>query len=458
LKTLRTAIVVLLCLSVTLVVSAQTTGRTGKTGTTRPTTTAAAAKPAKPAATRTAGTLATVNGSAILHAHVNNAISQRWAAAIIRSLIDSRLILLEARRVAIKVSPEEYQRAYNEVRAAFPTEAAFQRHLHLLGLTAQAFADNLNHSLLLDKLIRRECAVTDDEALRYYDGHKEAYTTPGKVHLLAIVTGTVEDAYLARERLAAGDKFEAVAKDLSIHQSKENGGDMGWLQPGDLPDPALNDAIFALDPGAVSSPLRSGNTYYVAQVKERKPGQVVTFAEARAKIVERLAEDKILSQEEYLRMLARKANIVVGWAPVTYLTEEYRRLHDIRVIVDGRTLELETLPYRLTDGTIMVPAKPLFQALGARLDLVAGKTLTASTPAGKVKLIIGSASALVGEEGKQVMDMKQAPVSRAGTLFIAPRIPLQALGAKMVWSVARNAVIVTTAIKPTTPAALDKQP
>jgi len=60
----------------------------------------------------------------------------------------------------------------------------------------------------------------------------EKQEEPEQAHVQAILAGSKGEAEEIRARLMAGEDFTALAKELSQHQeSKENGGDLGWLPP-----------------------------------------------------------------------------------------------------------------------------------------------------------------------------------------------------------------------------------
>lgn len=409
--------------------------------------------------------LAKVNGSPISQAHLDQAISNRWAGPIMQALIEDRLIRQEARSRGLKVSPEDVQARFKTVRSKFASEQAFQRHLLAEGLTGPGFIEKLTGDILLEKLLAQQSAVSADEARKYYTDRQAEYRSPAEIHLFTITTGTIEEAYLVRERLAAGEKFETVAKELSQDEAKEQGGDNAWVRASSLPDKALADSLFAMEDGVVSSPLRSGTKYVVALVRERRPEKIISFEQAEKDIVAKLQAERTLSRETYLRVLARKAEIAVDWAPARYLTARYAALRQIQVIVDDEPLELTDPPVRLPNGAIIVPAKPLLQAVGARLDWQASdQALIASTPTGRVKLTVGSLKAIVGLTTLEAKDMPAVPSMRSGTLYISPRVPLAALGATLDWDTVENALVVTTIAKdmpsPTVPPArtgLEKQ-
>lgn len=439
----------------------------------KPATTVAAkpTAPAKPATTAAkpaappSPAAAWINGTAIPPQQLHALIANRFAAQIMRTLINDRLVRQEANRLGIKATTEEVVARFDAERKKSSSEAAFQRKLREQGLTGQAMLDMLSTEILLEKLLARENEVKEETVRKYYADHKSDYVTPAEIHLFAIVTETIEDAYLVRERLLAGDKFEDVAKELSKDPSKDKGGDMGWQRADALGDKALADVLLTMEPGVVSSPLRAGAKYYIALIKERHSEQTVSFEQAEKDIRKQLQSDKSISRDEYLRFLARKADIKVDWLPAKYLTEDYARLKNIAVIVDGEPLELSTPPVRLPNGSIIVPAKPVLQAVGARLDWKASdQTLTASTPLGRVKMTVGSTKAIVGTTTLEARDMGLAPVMRNGMLFIAPRAALTALGVDLEWNAIENALILETIEEglpsPTVPpsrSGLDKQ-
>ncbi|NPV46433.1 MAG: hypothetical protein HPY69_05725 [Armatimonadetes bacterium] len=389
--------------------------------------------------------LATVNGSPITKDHVAQAIDDRWAAPILRDIIEDRLVRQEARRLGITVSAAEVAAAVAAERTRQGSEAGFQRYLRTLGMTEAAFTQKTSRELLLAKLMGNQIAVSETAAKAYYDAHPEEFGATKQVHLLAIVTTTVEDAYLARERLAAGDQFGTVARELSVHESRDKGGDMGWVSPGDLPDQALADQVFRLEQNDVSYPIRSGNNYWIALVTEVQGKPPLSFAEARPAIVAKLQGTASVSRDDYLRELVRRSDIRVTWAPVTWLTEEYRAYRNIRVFVDGKELALGSPPVRLASGNIIVPAKPVLQSIGARLDWKAAEqSLTASTLAGRVKVVVGAPRALVGQDPVEAVDIKEPPQMRSGQLWIPPRPVLTALGARVEWDARANALRITS--------------
>lgn len=72
-----------------------------------------------------------------------------------------------------------------------------------------------------------------------------------------------------RERIRHGEEFADLARSYSEDPSAPQGGDLGWLSPGETV-PAFEQAMDALSIGEVSAPVRSPFGWHLIQVEERR--------------------------------------------------------------------------------------------------------------------------------------------------------------------------------------------
>ncbi len=77
-------------------------------------------------------------------------------------------------------------------------------------------------------------------------------TVAEQVHLHLIVVQTYEEVQAVVARLEAGEDFAAVAQEVSIDVTAEEGGDAGWLPPAIS---IYEEQIAALEIGEVSAPI-----------------------------------------------------------------------------------------------------------------------------------------------------------------------------------------------------------
>ena len=94
--------------------------------------------------------------------------------------------------------------------------------------------------------------------------------------VLGILLSSEEEALGIRDRLEAGEDFATLAEEFSQHQSKDDGGDLGWLTPGDA-GPAFDEFVFnpEIELGTVSGPIFDNTMvaeggYWLIKVTERK--------------------------------------------------------------------------------------------------------------------------------------------------------------------------------------------
>lgn len=106
-----------------------------------------------------------------------------------------------------------------------------------------------------------------------------------------ILLGSEAEAEEVRVRLASGN-FTALAREFSQHESKDDGGELGWLKQGDMTD-AFDKVAFDLPLNEVSEPVKDEEVttkggYWIVQILEK--GEHELSEETR----ERLADEDLV--------------------------------------------------------------------------------------------------------------------------------------------------------------------
>jgi peptidyl-prolyl cis-trans isomerase C len=216
------------------------------------------------------------------------------------------LLLEEAVRQGIEISPAEVEEDLDRVRRACGTPKAFEEHLRRLEATPESLRQTLAEARQVDELTRRLTAdipePSESELQAFYDEHAGDFAEPerARVRHILIRTDPKDQAgrptALARiralfDQLASGlASFEDLAREHSDCPSgRETGGDLGWIRRGQMPGP-FEDAALSLEPGAVSQPVETPYGFHLIRVEERQPARSVPFEEARDRIRERLRD------------------------------------------------------------------------------------------------------------------------------------------------------------------------
>ena len=111
-----------------------------------------------------------------------------------------------------------------------------------------------------------------------------------------------------KERLDNGEKFEVLARQFSEDGTASNGGDLGWVNPGDTV-PQFEKAMNELKDNQISEPVRSPFGWHIIQVLERRKQDMSKEAarmKARQEIRARKADE---AYQDWLRELRDRAYV-----------------------------------------------------------------------------------------------------------------------------------------------------
>ncbi|MGE3782599.1 MAG: peptidylprolyl isomerase [Alphaproteobacteria bacterium] len=211
-------------------------------------------------------------------------LRERMGRQVLRSLIDEKLQLQEAKRQNVTVPDSDVEKALQKI--AQQNNMSTEQLTALLksrGIGRSALVDQVKATLVWTKLVRRQAAQTvdisdeeiDEAVKRARENAKEAQSRIGEIFLTVDSPTQDEEVRRFAERLSQemrrGARFSAVARQFSQAASAPVGGDMGWLRPDQLP-PELAKAVAQLGPGDLSAPIPYGGGYYLLLVLDRRLG------------------------------------------------------------------------------------------------------------------------------------------------------------------------------------------
>jgi peptidyl-prolyl cis-trans isomerase SurA len=111
-----------------------------------------------------------------------------------------------------------------------------------------------------------------------------------------------------KERLDNNEKFEALARQYSEDSTASNGGDLGWVNPGDTV-PQFEKAMNDLKDNQISQPVRSQFGWHIIQVVERRSQDMSKESarmKARQEIRGRKADE---AYQDWIRELRDRAYV-----------------------------------------------------------------------------------------------------------------------------------------------------
>ena len=200
---------------------------------------------------------------------------------VAEQLVARVVLLREIKRRGLRPDAAAIQKqvAVYEQRYANSEQWKKNRAQLLPPLIARLEQDELLEKM--EKSVREQHQPTDAQVKAYYAAHRDKFTEPEQMRvsviLLKVDPSANDAAWKAREeqaralarRLRAGEDFAGLARQHSAEASALQGGDMGYLHRGMLPD-GSQGALEKLKVGEVSDPQRLLEGYAVFRVTDRK--------------------------------------------------------------------------------------------------------------------------------------------------------------------------------------------
>ncbi|UYV37431.1 peptidylprolyl isomerase [Rhodobacteraceae bacterium D3-12] len=165
---------------------------------------------------------------------------------------------------------------------------------------------NLRRSLLASDAVEAIVAAgMSEEAIKKAYEEKYAKAEPSKeYHAAHILVEAEGDAISLVEELKGGADFAALAKKHSTGPSGPSGGDLGWFGTGRMV-PEFESAVVALEPGAVSAPVKTKFGWHVIKLMETRLAEAPKFDAVRAQIEGELRNELVDARIEELKKAAK---------------------------------------------------------------------------------------------------------------------------------------------------------
>lgn len=248
-------------------------------------------------------------------------------------LIDRILFLEEVERRGIAADNAEVEKQIQVYEQRYASNPNWQksREVMLPGLRQQlAQQDRLSR---LEQAVRDVPAPNPDEVKAFYAAKPELFTEPEKVRLHTILLAVdpssaqpvwdaaIREAEAIVKRIRGGADFAEQARMASKDASAEQGGDMGYLHRGMLPE-SLQAKVDQFKVGEVSEPIQMLQGVGVFRLDDRIAPKLQDFsrvAERAADLLHRERKEK--AWQDLVNKLRSTAKIVIH-EPTTPATEK----------------------------------------------------------------------------------------------------------------------------------------
>ncbi|MBC93482.1 MAG: hypothetical protein CMM38_07545 [Rhodospirillaceae bacterium] len=238
----------------------------------------------------------------------NDKQKRSLAPQVLRDLIDETLKNEEAERLNISVTNKEMNSALSRIEKLnnIP-QGSFNDMIKSNGISAKAALSQISASIIWQKFIGRRVVptieISEEEVEKVI---KRIDSVKGKIqyHINEVLLPideisqkqTISDlANRLVEQIRNGTDIKKIARQFSTSASAAIGGDIGWIQEGELNDNA-NQAINKLKVGEVTNPILTQDGYLILQIKNKR----------KLKSIEN--DDTIVSLRQIIKTIDKKTS------------------------------------------------------------------------------------------------------------------------------------------------------
>lgn len=221
---------------------------------------------------------------------------------VLDQMVIEHIIMKKAAEIKVipdeKTLNEEAKKNYDEYIKAQKDKDKFLASMKAKNLTEEDYLEVFKNNIIHEKVYdyyTKDIKPTDEEIKKYYDDNIYQYTEkPCTMDLSQIVLTKEEDAKKAKERIDKGEKFEDVAKEVSVDSAtKEKGGAVGEVgYTSTSYPPEYMKAAIELKEGTVSAPIKTDYGYYIIKANKKTEYPKKSFDTVKKDVTETVTENK----------------------------------------------------------------------------------------------------------------------------------------------------------------------
>jgi len=312
---------------------------------------------------------------------------------IIRSMVDERLKLQEAKRQKISISKSRIEETVQIIEKNRKIEKGkFAEYLALKGVDISTLESQIRADLtwqkVTDRLLLPQIDVGNEEIVEVIARMKQNKGKPE--YLVAEIFLQINTPDKKREirelaekliqHMKEGRSFPQLARQFSHSASAASGGDIGWVLPDDL-DEEVGKALTSMEKDRVVGPIKSLTGFYILLLRDKRISG--SEGEASLELHQIFLSLSPRASEEEVKIVSNRANElrsgVFGCDAMASLTDD----SGASLSNSLGTLKLSDLPSNLQDAVKEIevgkPSEPVVAGGGIMVLMVCNRTKPKST-------------------------------------------------------------------------------
>jgi len=209
-------------------------------------------------------------------------VHKEWTPQIIRSLVDERLKLQEAKKQKVSIGKSRIEKAVRFLeKQSGVEEGKFKEYLALKGVNFSTLETQIRADMMWRELIERRLLPLinvgkeeiDEVIGRMQQNKGKPEYLVAEIFLQVDTPDEEKRVKATAEKLMGhleeGRSFQQLAHQFSSSASAATGGDIGWVLPGDL-DEEVEKALASMVTNQVVGPIRSLTGFHILGLRGKR--------------------------------------------------------------------------------------------------------------------------------------------------------------------------------------------
>ena len=239
----------------------------------------------------------------LLAALLTGCLTQKTDTSPVLARFDGTVITQDQLRKKLAALPNDLRSVMSQRKKEFVEELVSEHFLLKEAVRrgidriaeVQDLIEAARKKIIVAKLVENEVdkkvAVDPKNVERYYESHKEEFTTPLLVRASHILVKTEPEAAAIKQELDQGADFEEIARHRSLDATAIRGGDLGFSQKGRFV-PEFEEAVYQLKKGQISDPVKTQFGFHIIKLTDVSEPGIRDFRAVKRLVEERLFRER----------------------------------------------------------------------------------------------------------------------------------------------------------------------
>ena len=245
---------------------------------------------------------------------------------VIESLIIEELQLQLAERAGVRISDSELNDSI--IRIARNNQMELEQFISFIensGDSYEEFRENVRKQMIIQRIqrgrVQSEISITEKEFDAFLKTDESLKELEPELFVRQILVKTLIEAEKVISRIANGENFTDLAKEISISGNAIYGGAMNWRKLSEMPE-LFSTALQNKKMNEITEPIESGAGYHILKLEDKR-GPFVQYEDQWFSRHILLAPSAIRSEEDTLQEINNIRDRVINGESFADLAKEF---------------------------------------------------------------------------------------------------------------------------------------